>query len=182
MAQFPFAHTIEMTYRLSDGVLEVHLAIENLSDEPMPLGIGFHPYFSIPNRDEWQLRLPAREHVVLSDKLIPTGERKPMDLQNPLPLRGAKLDDVFTGLERNGNGRAEFSAQRGDRRITVSYGPKYPVAVIYAPPGRDYVCFEPMTGITDALNLAHRGKYDELQRIPARGKWEESFWISTSGY
>jgi aldose 1-epimerase len=182
MAQFPFAHTIEMTHRLSNGALEVHLAIENLSDDPMPLQIGFHPYFAIPRRDEWQLRLPARERVVLSDTLIPTGERKPMDLPDPLPLRGARLDDVFTGLVRNANGRAEFRAENGSRRITVAYGPGYPVAVIYAPPGRDFVCFEPMTAITDALNLAARGKYEELQRIPPGGTWEESFWISASGY
>src|SRR3954468_20767537 len=34
MAQFPFAHTIEMTYRLQDGVLEVFTRIDNLSAEP----------------------------------------------------------------------------------------------------------------------------------------------------
>src|SRR5262245_50601430 len=31
--QFPFAHTIEMTYRLEGGVLEVRTRIENLSQE-----------------------------------------------------------------------------------------------------------------------------------------------------
>src|SRR5262245_51678688 len=45
MKQFPFAHTMEMTYRLTDGVLEVKTRIENLSTEPMPVAIGFHPYF-----------------------------------------------------------------------------------------------------------------------------------------
>ena len=47
MAQFPFAHNIEMTYRLQDGVLEVITEIENLSTEPMPIGIGYHPYFTL---------------------------------------------------------------------------------------------------------------------------------------
>ena len=37
MKQWPFAHTIEMTYRLRDGVLEVATAIDNLSAEPMPV-------------------------------------------------------------------------------------------------------------------------------------------------
>src|SRR5438552_6380944 len=31
MEQFPFAHTLEMTYRLANGVLEVETAIENFS-------------------------------------------------------------------------------------------------------------------------------------------------------
>ena len=46
MAQFPFAHTIEMTHRLKNGALEIAAALHNLSAEPMPVAIGFHPYFS----------------------------------------------------------------------------------------------------------------------------------------
>jgi aldose 1-epimerase len=37
MKQFPFAHVLQMTYRLQDGVLEVQTRIENLSIEPMPV-------------------------------------------------------------------------------------------------------------------------------------------------
>ena len=43
MKQWPFAHTIEITHRLHDGVLEVETAIVNMSAEPMPIAIGFHP-------------------------------------------------------------------------------------------------------------------------------------------
>src|SRR4029453_16402379 len=39
MAQFPFAHTITMTYRVADGALEVHTRLDNLSTEPMPVVI-----------------------------------------------------------------------------------------------------------------------------------------------
>ena len=38
MNQWPFAHTVEMTYRLQDGVLEVRTKVVNLSTEPMPGG------------------------------------------------------------------------------------------------------------------------------------------------
>ena len=31
------------------------------------------------------------------------------------------------------------------------YGPKYPVAVVYSPNGRDFICFEPMTGPDERL-------------------------------
>src|SRR5207253_8462609 len=37
MAQFPFAHSIEMTYRLVDGALEVLTKLHNLSNEAMPV-------------------------------------------------------------------------------------------------------------------------------------------------
>ena len=39
-----------------------------------------------------------------------------------------------------------------------------------------------MVGITNALNLAHKGVYKELQSIPPAASWEESFWITTKGY
>jgi aldose 1-epimerase len=184
MAQFPFAHVIEMTYRLRDGALEVETSIENLSNEPMPLAIGYHPYFRLSDthRDTWQVHLAARDHVLLSDALIPTGELKPVDLPDPVSLANRQLDDVFTNLIRGADGRAEFWVESGGKRISVIYGPKYKVAVVFAPPGRDFICFEPMTAVTNAFNLAHDGKYDELESIAPRATWRESFWIKTHGY
>jgi aldose 1-epimerase len=56
--------------------------------------------------------------------------------------------------------------------------------VVFAPAGpeNNFICFEPMAGITDALNLAHKGVYKELQYIPPGQKWQESFWIKPSGF
>lgn len=184
MAQFPFAHTMEMTYRLRDAVLEVETRIENLSSDPMPVAIGFHPYFRLYDspRDTWKVHLAARDHVVLSPQLIPTGERKPMAFSDPQPLQGSQLDDVFTNLVRGTDGNAEFWVQGAKERVAVVYGPKYPVAVVYAPPGRNFICFEPMAGVTNAFNLAQQGLYKELQTVPPGGVWAASYWIKPSGF
>jgi aldose 1-epimerase len=61
-------------------------------------------------------------------------------------------------------------------------GRNFRAAVIYAPRGRNFICFEPMAGITNALNLAHRGVYKELQSIPPGEVWRESFWVKPSGF
>jgi aldose 1-epimerase len=184
MAQFPFAHTIDMTYRLQDGILEVATSIENHAVEPMPLSVGYHPYFKLHDspRDQWKVRVAARDHLMLSPQLVPTGETKPVQLVNPMPLDGTQLDDVFTGLVRGESGRAEFSVEGTKEKISVLYGPKYPVAVVYAPSGRDFICFEPMSGPTNAFNLQHAGKYKDLQTIAPGGRWRESFWIQPSGF
>src|SRR5208283_3682832 len=78
MAQFPFANTVTMIHRLRDGALEVETRIENLCSEPLPVSLGFHPYFRVNDalRDEWKVRLPAREKFVLNERLIPTGEKR----------------------------------------------------------------------------------------------------------
>jgi aldose 1-epimerase len=51
-----------------------------------------------------------------------------------------------------------------------------------APTAKGFLAFEPMAAITNALNLAQKGVYKELQSIPPGGSWEESFWIRTKGY
>ncbi len=179
MAQFPFAHAIEMTHRLHGGSLEVATTVENLSSEPMPLSLGYHPYFQLTDapRDEWKVTLAARESVVLSDVLVPTGERKPMSFENPYPLAGHSLDDVFTGLTG-----ADWVVEGKKQRIAVKFGPKYPVAVVYAPKGRAFVCFEPMASQTNAFNMTHAGKDASLQTIAPGGKWSESFWVTPQGF
>jgi aldose 1-epimerase len=180
MAQFPFAHTIEMTHRLAGGVLEVRTAIQNQAIDSMPLVVGFHPWYRIPDtpRDQWIVHLPVREHYVLSPKAIPTGEAKPMDLPDPTPLAGRQLDDVFGGVDAN----SEFSLQAGGRKVSVRFGPKFPIAIVYAPQTRDVVCFEPMTGLTNGFNLAHAGLFKDLQSIPPGETWTESFWIHPTGF
>jgi aldose 1-epimerase len=184
MEQFPFAHTIEMTYRLAKGALEVETTLQNQSTEPMPVGIGFHPYFQVHDapRDEWRVHVAARDKLTLSPQLIPTGERTPVQFPDPVSLGGVQLDDVFSNLKTGADGRAEFSVQGKNEKVTVTYGPKYTVAVVYAPPGKGFICFEPMSAITNAFNLAHAGVYKELQSIPPGGQWRESFWVSTSGF
>ena len=184
MAQFPFAHTIEMTYRLSGGALEVETTLENRAAEPMPVAIGFHPYFQVHDapRDEWQVHVAAREKLTLSPQLIPTGEQTPMPYPDPVSLKGIQLDDVFGSLIRGADGKARFSVTGKQETVTVTYGPKYPVAVVYAPAGSNFICFEPMSAITNAFNLAQSGVYKDLQSIPPGGTWRESFWVSTSGF
>ncbi len=184
MAQFPFAHTVEMTYKLAGGRLEVETLLENQASDPMPVGVGYHPYFQVPDipRDQCKVHVAAREHLELSPLLIPTGERTPVTYPDPVSLATTQLDDVFSNLVRGKDERVEFWVEGGGKRISVVYGPKYTVAVIYAPPGKDFICFEPMSAITDAFNLAHAGVYKELQSIPPGGTWRESFWIVPGGF
>lgn len=180
MAHFPFAHSIEMTYRLSNGALEVETAVFNHSNVRMPLSVAYHPYFQVTDapRDEWTVKLPAASRVELTSKLVPSGEKKPNPYTGAVSLKGLVLDDVFDGV----NGDREFSVTGKTQTVRVVYGPKYPVSVVYAPAGRPFICFEPMTGVTNAFNLNAEGKYPELQTVPAGGVWRESFWIKVSGF
>jgi aldose 1-epimerase len=229
MKQFPFAHTLEMTYRLVDGVLEVKTVIENLSLEPLPVAIGFHPYFQLTDstREDWVLSIGAKTHWLLADNKIPTGETESADKfftnRKAAALKDLDLDHVFGDLERDAQGRAVMSVKGKTQQLDVLLGPNFRAVVLYspnpanargggggrgggrgaapaaAPPtpagpsmpltgvkdtiaNRGFIAIEPMAGITDSMNLAHKGLYKELQSIPPGAKWQESFWLKPGGF
>ena len=197
MAQFPFAHTVEITHRLEGGVLEVDTRIQNMSAEPMPVAIGFHPYFQLTDspRDAWTISIGARTEWLLAPDKIPTGETRPIERFFPAPgaaaLKDYDLDHVFGDLLRDASGRAVMSVKGRSQQIDVAVGPNYRAIVVYAPspgaanPGgqnRNFICFEPMASITDALNLAQRGLYKELQSIAPGQTWQERLWVRPSGF
>jgi aldose 1-epimerase len=190
MKQFPFAHTIELTHRLRDGALEVETRIRNLSTEPMPVSIGFHPYFQLTDapRDEWTISVGARTEWLLAENKVPTGATRPIEalFSNPkaAPLKDYDLDHVFGDLIRDSSGRAVMTVTGKSQALDVAVGPNYRAVVVYAPKAaaRTFICFEPMAGITDAMNLAQKGLYHELQSIPGGGTWQESFWVRPRGF
>ncbi len=174
MKQFPFAHTIEMTYRLQDGVLQVMTKITNMSAEPMPVAVGFHPYFKLTDstREEWTISVGARTHWKLATTKIPTGETEPI-----------------------AQDRAHMVVKGKHQQLDVIVDPNWRAIVIFSPNpnptgGRgqggqsdpNFIAIEPMAGITDAMNLAHKGLYKELQSIPPGGNWAASFWVKPSGF
>ncbi len=179
MANWPFAHEYEMTYRLAGSELETSVRVRNLSAEPMPVSIGFHPFFTIPGvpRDEWTAHIPARSAVVADERLCATGEFRPNVLPSAIPLSSHTFDDGFTDLTED-----PFWVEGSGRRIEVAFGPKWQVGVVYAPSGRDFICFEPMAAITNGVNLAAAGRYAALQTVEPGGVWTESFRVRAIGF
>jgi aldose 1-epimerase len=179
MANWPFAHHYEMTYMLAGGELEISIAVKNVSSEPMPVVIGFHPYFTIPGvpRSECTAHIPARSAVVVDERLCATGELRVNSLPDPTPLANHLLDDGFTDLNREPGGDAIFWLEGRGRRIEVAFGPKWQVGVVYAPSGHEFICFEPMAAITNGVNLASEGKYADLQALGSGEVWRETFRV-----
>jgi aldose 1-epimerase len=225
MKQWPFAHTIDVTYRLQDGALEVLTKITNQAQEPMPISIGWHPFYQLTDspREEWTVTIPARQRWLLDYRKVPTGQTESTDKFFPGgkgTLKDYNLDDVFSDLIRDSQGRATVLLKGRKQQLEISQGPNYKSLVIYSPnplntglgsqipppnpnaparaaapaPARggggpanplatpNFICFEPMAGITNAMNLAHKGVYKELQSIKPGATWQESFWIKPSGF
>jgi len=179
LAQFPFPHTLTMTHLLCEGQLTVRLQVANHAEQALPLSMGFHPYFRVPgdDRDNCQVHLPVQNRLLLDSEMLPTGELETWDPDSSFGLAGRSFDDGFTNLVRTASGDGILRAEGGGESLEVGFGPRFQVAVLYAPPGKPFLCFEPMTAITNAFNLAHDGKYSGLQQVASGESWEERFWI-----
>ncbi len=96
---------------------------------------------------------------------------------------------MFTDLVRDAAGWATMTVQGKAQAIDVLIGPNYRAVVVYAPsprtappPDRNWICFEPMAAITNAMNMAHNGLYKELQSIPPGQSWQASFRVRPRGF
>jgi aldose 1-epimerase len=141
----------------------------------MPFGFGPHPYFRVPiggdtPRAELLVTVPAARRWNLprvgalgaDERLTWTDVTEPvageLDLRRPRPLGEQRYDGGFTSLAAR-DGRIECSvADPGAglelvMRATANFG----TIVVYTPPGRPGICFEPWTCPPNAFNLAARG-------------------------
>ena len=189
MAQFPFAETYEITYRLKDGRLENTTRVFNNSATDIPVFYGYHPYFRPDGpRENWQVSINATRHWKVNDhrRLIPTGETEAagdyLPHLNAFTLGKTFIDDGFSGLVRGTDGLAHYWVKGKTERVELVFGKQYDFGHVYAPLGRPTICFEPQTGPANAFNLNHAGKFPGLIVLKAGEKFEAHFWIVPTGF
>ena len=98
--EWPWAFTARAHYSLDDGGLELALEVENRADEPMPVGLGHHPYF--PRSADTRLRawLPWRWEVDAT--LIPLDRAPNPDaaaFAERARVADLRLDHGYTGWD-----------------------------------------------------------------------------------
>jgi aldose 1-epimerase len=150
LAAFPFPHRLTVTATLSPEGLEVATALAASGDRPVPVAFGWHPYLRLPGapRAAWRLLLPLRRHLELDDRGLPTG-RSAAEPAEADPVGERTYDDLYA-LGADPAGR-RLGLEAAGRRLLVGYGAGYDHAQVFAPPGTEFVCLEPMTGPTAAL-------------------------------
>ena len=180
MAQWPFAHEYDTTYRLAGGAMEVSVEIKNSGRLQMPVAIGFHPYFTIPGvpRRDWRVRVPARSRVVHDEHVLPTGELAAAGLPELVSLAGYTFDSGYTALEHN----PRFRIEGGGRSLEIQFDGQWPVAIVWGPEGEEFLCIEPMAAPTNGINLHHRGLWSGLQWISPGAVWRGNFRITGHGF
>ncbi|MDX2055281.1 MAG: aldose 1-epimerase [Polyangiaceae bacterium] len=164
--EWPWRYSSTQNFQLSGTSLRHTLSVENRSAEPMPAGLGFHPYFECNELTTLRAQLPtiwsAKNFV--PQGLVPVSSAE--DFRSPKRVSETSLDHCFAGW----NGEAEIHWPDRGVRLRVNGDSVCQHAVIYTPKGAPFFCFEPVSHANDAFNLAARGTTDTGMRVLEPGE------------
>lgn len=143
---FPFDFEVQMTVDLGRAgfrTLAIVLSVENLGSNPMPVHLGLHPFFLVPEaeRDRFRIEVDA---TTVHDQL--TGDLGPFDghVDWTVPGVDLQLSDLQSqSLLLHVPGKTP-------RRITMSE--LFTTVVLWQTALQDFVCVQPWSAPSDALN------------------------------
>jgi aldose 1-epimerase len=164
---WPWAYRATQRFALTPASLAVELTLTNESGTRMPAGLGWHPYF--PRSEGTTITAAVTAVWLTDDAMLPTTLVPPPAIMNPtggLAAGRVAVDNGFVGWSR----RAVVAWPERDARLVMTASSPLDVLVVYTPPGRSYLCIEPVSHVTDALNLASAGRTDTGLRVLEPGE------------
>jgi aldose 1-epimerase len=153
--EWPWSYEARQEFALDNG-LSGRLSCRNTSDQPMPCGLGFHPYFPCGPRTrigtEVECAWTVDDKVLPVDKVPAEGR---YDLRDRL-VCGQSLDNGFGGWR----GEARMSDPDWPYELRLS-SPEAKFFQLYSPPDGGIFVAEPVTHANAALN-APESEWPEL--------------------
>lgn len=151
---WPWQFHASQHVQLSEEGATLVLTVRNDDSTPMPLGVGFHPY--MPLRDATRLTAHVDAIWHSDSALLPTTlAHAPVidQLREGVATADLLLDNNFTGWDHRA--RIDYLAADGAVARTLVLAAEAPLdfLVIYAPPGEDHFCVEPVSNCTDWPNF-----------------------------
>lgn len=144
--RWPWRFGAEQHVRLDEDGLTITLHLTNADDEVMPAGLGLHPYF--PRDASTRLTMASAEMWLGDETMIPTRAVAAETFGDWAQGSGFP-DHLIDNSFDDWSGRAAIASSRGTTRISAT-GAR--AVHLYAPPGEDFLCVEPVSHLPDALN------------------------------
>lgn len=154
---YPFRFSIVVRFTLwADHRFELQMTFQNLHDKPVPVGIGWHPYFLLDGQgvDRWRLQLPPCEMIGINPQMIPTGKRYEYDrFKQERVIQSEVLDNCFALTEPKERASLSLSNEKHKLEYWQEMGTgKFNYIQLFTPPHRKSLAIEPMTCNVDAFN------------------------------
>lgn len=163
--EWPWEYEAQQQFTLDHAGLSLRLTCRNLSDDPMPCGLGQHPYFPCDN--ETRIDLHVECAWTIDDKVLPV-EKVPAegryDLRNRL-VCGQDLDNGFGGW----GGEARMSDRGWPYELRLT-SPQATFFQLYSPPQGGIFVAEPVTHANATLNAPESEWTDLGMRVLTEGE------------
>jgi len=144
---WPWAYGARKRIRLGPKGCAITLVVTNYADEPMPTGLGLHPYFR--RRPETEVQFKA-DHVLLSgEDLLPTGIGAPADHFGDFTGGTFPPAQTIDHCFAKWSGSASLRDDLGTIAIAADGAPHLH---LYAPADGSALCLEPVSHTPDASN------------------------------
>lgn len=145
---WPWAYRAEQRVSLYGSSLALTLTVTNTGDAPMPVGLGFHPYFAADA--DTRLQFSASGVWLSSPDMLPE-RAAPADTfgdwSSPAAILGESLiDNIYAGWD------GSATVLRGDGVRLILKGENAGWLHVYRPPGERFFCLEPVSHMPDAIN------------------------------
>jgi aldose 1-epimerase len=163
--EWPWAYEARQHFALDPGGLTMALSCTNVSDAPMPCGLGHHPYF--PCTSDTRLDTEVECVWTIDDKVLPV-DKVPAEGRYDLSNRavcGQGLDHGFGGW----GGRAQIDDANLPFRIEISSGDAR-FFQVYSPAEGGLFVAEPVTHANAALNAPEEEWAELGLRVLAPGE------------
>lgn len=152
LAYYPFPFRLEIIYQLFFNELKCITIVKNTGTTPLPIGLGFHPYFQFPSKvDDVHLQLPPCERIEVDERMIPTGKKLPCsNFLERKPIGGTSFDTCFQALPSNGIANSKtynihLYNPKSNCRLQYYQETVFPYFQIFTPDHRKSIAIEPMT-------------------------------------
>jgi aldose 1-epimerase len=145
--EWPWGYQAHQLFELDEGGLSIGLTCTNTDTEPMPCGLGQHPYFPCGGKTEIDARVTHAwtidRDVLPVDKVVADGRYDLRERQ----VCGQDLDNGFGGW----NGEAHLSDPDWPYDLLLS-SPQATFFQLYSPASGGIFVAEPVTHANAALN------------------------------
>jgi aldose 1-epimerase len=187
---YPFSLNVKVTYGLQAAGLSCEFAISNDGANPAPVGVGFHPYFTVGTAgiDEAEVRIPACGYLEFDDRLAPTGRilsaaKGEWDYRQFRAIGSRRFNHCYMELDRDPDGSCTVSLRNphNGHTIDIVMDRSFSALVIYsgdaiADAPRRALAIEPMTCASDAFNHPEWG----LKRLEPGSSFGGRFAVRVS--
>jgi aldose 1-epimerase len=169
--RWPWPYELTLTIRLEADEIGFDYRLANLADEPMPAGLGWHPWFRKPV----QVMIPSS--TVYEDNTATTPE--PVPVAPPFDLRTpAVMADGIDATWPHPEGDPSLHWRESGLTMSMSCSPtaQFIVAANFA--DIEAVAFEPQTHAPDGLGRLLRGDPGALTILQPEHHLDLSFTLS----